>query len=208
VSRRVALYARVSTLDQNPEMQVLALKEFAARRGFTIVGEYIDTVTGNVEKRRRNQTKAPAYELLMADARKGKFDCVIVWKFDRFARSLTALIDALQGFKDQGIDFISATQDVDTTTAMGRLFFHVVGAFAEFEREMIVERVNAGIANARAKGVHLGRKHIPDEAKVIEMHQAKASLSQISRATGRSRAGVRLVLLRANLYCPPVRTKP
>ena len=88
----------------------------------------------------------------MADARRRRFDCVLVWKYDRFARSLGALVAALQEFRDLGMDFISHTQAIDTTTPMGRLFFHVIGSFAEFERDVIVERVQAGLANASAKG--------------------------------------------------------
>jgi len=108
---------------------------------------------GMCVKRRR----APEFEALMADARRRRFDCVLVWKYDRFARPLGALIAALQEFRDLGVDFISHTQAIDTTTPMGRLFFHVIGSFAEFERDVIVERVKAGLANARAKGKRLGR---------------------------------------------------
>src|SRR4051812_33392842 len=100
---------------------------------------------------------APLPYELMADARRRRFDCVLVWKYDRFARSLGALVTALQEFRDLGVDFISHTQAIDTTMPMGRLFFHVIGSFAEFERDVIVERVRAGLANARAKGKRLGR---------------------------------------------------
>ena len=115
--------------------------------------EYVDQASGDVRRRQR----APEFDALMADARRRRFDCVLVWKYDRFARSLGALIAALQEFRDLGVDFISHTQAIDTTTPMGRLFFHVIGSFAEFEREVIVERVRAGLANARAKGTRLGR---------------------------------------------------
>ena len=93
----------------------------------------------------------------MDDAARRVFDCVLVWKYDRFARSLSVLVVALQQFPTLGIDFISDTQNIDTTTPMGRLFYHVIGSFAEFERELIVERVRAGLANACAKGEILGR---------------------------------------------------
>jgi DNA invertase Pin-like site-specific DNA recombinase len=200
--RRVALYARVSTLDQSPESQIKALREFAARRDFEVVGEYVDTVTGNMEKRRERPDRAAAYLRLMADAKARKFECLVVWKFDRFARSLPALIDALQTFSAWNIDFISATQDVDTTTPMGRLFFHIVGAFAEFERELIVERVNAGLANARAKGIKLGRRTLPNEPEVVERYKNGETIQKIAKATQRSRAGVRLVLIRHGAYDP------
>ena len=149
----MAIYARVSTGEQNPELQLRDLRDYAERRGFIVHREYVETVTGDVRRRKR----APEFEAMMADARRGRFDCVLVWKYDRFARSLGALVAALQEFRDLGIDFISHTQAIDTTTPMGRLFFHVIGSFAEFERDVIVERVRAGLANARAKGKRLGR---------------------------------------------------
>lgn len=202
--KRVALYARVSTLDQNPELQITALREFAQKRGFAIAQEYIDHVTGDVARRRQvRTTKDQAYQELMKGARQRKFDVVLVWKFDRFARSLPALIEALQEFSSLRIDFISATQDIDTTTPMGRLFFHMVGAFSEFERELIVERVNLGLANAKAKGVQLGR---PRDAAIEEQVIGLAdtvphlSLAAIALLVGRSRAGVRKILIRAGKY--------
>jgi DNA invertase Pin-like site-specific DNA recombinase len=134
---RVAIYARVSTDEQSPELHLRELRDYAERRGFVVHHEYVDHASGEVRRRKR----APAFEELMADARRRRFDCVLVWKYDRFARSLGALVAALQEFRDLGVDFISHTQAIDTTTPMGRLFFHVIGSFAEFEREVIVERV-------------------------------------------------------------------
>ena len=128
---RVAIYGRVSTSEQNPEAQLRELREYAGHRGFVVTREYVDQVSGDVRRRKR----APEFEAMMADARRRRFDCVLVWKYDRFARSLGALIIALQEFKDLGIDFISHTQAIDTSTPMGRLFFHVIGSFAEFERD-------------------------------------------------------------------------
>ena len=153
----VAIYARVSTSEQNPEAQLLALREYASRRGFSIFKEYVDHVSGDMERRRAKRQNDRAYRKLMEDASRRSFDCVLVWKYDRFARSLSILVAALQQFSTLGIDFISYTQNIDTTTAMGRLFYHVIGSFSEFERELIVERVRAGLANARAKGKSLGR---------------------------------------------------
>lgn len=151
---RVAIYARVSTADQNPEPQLRELRDYAGRRGFVVHREYVDQASGDVRRRGR---RAPAFDALMADARRGRFDCVLVWKHDRFARSLGALVAALQEFRDLDVDSISHTQAIDTTAPMGRLSFHVIGSFAEFERDVIVERVRAGLANARAKGKRLGR---------------------------------------------------
>ena len=126
---RVAIYARVSTGEQSPELQLRELRDYAGRRGFAVHREYVDQASGDVRRRQR----APEFDALMADARRRRFDCVLVWKYDRFARSLGALIAALQEFRDLGVDFISHTQAIDTTTPMGRLFFHVIGSFAEFE---------------------------------------------------------------------------
>jgi DNA invertase Pin-like site-specific DNA recombinase len=191
---RVAIYARVSTSDQNPEAQLLALREYAERREFVIHQEYVDRVSGEVSRRRH----APEFDALMADARRRRFDCVLVWKYDRFTRSLGALITALAEFNELGIDFISHTQSIDTTTAMGRLFFHVIGSFAEFEREIIVERVRAGLANARAKGKRLGRPPCdPNAAERIVTHKSEGmSLRKIATREGLSASGVRKILKR------------
>jgi len=195
---RVAIYARVSTSDQNPEAQLIALRDFAARRGFVIHREYVDRVSGEITRRRR---RAPEFERLMADARCRHFDCVLVWKYDRFTRSLGALITALAEFNALGIDFISHTQSIDTTTAMGRLFFHVIGSFAEFEREIIVERVRAGLANARAKGKRLGRPVADPSAgaRIAALRRDGLSLRQIAAREGLSPSGVRKILKRAEV---------
>jgi DNA invertase Pin-like site-specific DNA recombinase len=199
---RVAIYARVSTGEQNPELQLRELRDYAERRGFIIHREYVETVPGDVRRRKR----APEFEAMMADARRRRFDCVLVWKYDRFARSLGALVAALQEFRDLGIDFISHPQAIDTTTPMGRLFFHVIGSFAEFERDVIVERVRAGLANARAKGKRLGRP-IQDpaaEQRVLALKRDEGlSLRQIAAREGLSPSGVRKMLLRAEAAASP-----
>ena len=137
----------------------------------------------------------------MADARRRRFDCVLVWKYDRFARSLGALVAALQEFRDLGVDFISHTQAIDTTTPMGRLFFHVIGSFAEFEREVIVERVRAGLANARAKGKRLGRpvRDPGAQARVVALKGEGLSLRQIAARERLSPSGVRKMLKQAGI---------
>jgi len=131
----------------------------------------------------------------------GRFDCVLVWKYDRFARSLGALIAALQEFRALGVDFISHTQAIDTTTPMGRLFFHVIGSFAEFEREVIVERVKAGLANARAKGKRLGRpvRDPGAQARVVALRGEGLSLRQIATRERLSPSGVRKMLKQAGI---------
>lgn len=194
---RVAIYARVSTGEQNLEPQLRELRDYAERRGFIVHREYVDQASGDVRRRRR----APAFDELMADARRRRFDCVLVWKYDRFARSLGALVAALQEFRDLGVDFISHTQAIDTTTPMGRLFFHVIGSFAEFERDVIVERVRAGLANARAKGKRLGRPvRDPDaQARVVALKGEGLSLRQIAARERLSPSGVRKMLKQAGV---------
>ena len=205
MATRVAIYARVSTGEQSPEAQLRELRAYAALRGFAVTREYVDQASGDTRRRRR----APEFEALMQDARRRRFDCVLVWKYDRFARTLGVLIGALQEFRDLGVDFISHTQAIDTTTPMGRLFFHVIGSFAEFERDVIVERVRAGLANARAKGKRLGRPvKDPDAAgRVVAMRERGMSLRAIAAAEGLSASGVRKMLGRtasASAARPPV----
>ena len=151
---RVALYARVSTSNgqQDPEMQLRELRQYAERREFQIVKEYTDNgVSGSKDSR-------PALNQLRTDAGQRRFDAVLVWKLDRFARSLKNLVNALAEFEALGIAFISLRDNLDLTTPSGRLMFQIVGAMAEFERALIQERVKAGLAHARAKGIRLGRR--------------------------------------------------
>jgi len=152
-SFRVGIYARVSTPDgkgQSPEMQLRELREHCERRGWKMVGEYVDRMTGSKDSR-------PELDRLMADAHKRRFDVVIVWKFDRFARSVSHLLRALETFKALGIEFVSFSEQLDTSTPAGKLVFTVLGAVAELERSLIIERVRAGMRNAKAKGKCIGR---------------------------------------------------
>jgi DNA invertase Pin-like site-specific DNA recombinase len=152
-SFRVGIYARVSTPDgkgQSPEVQLRELREHCECRGWQMVGEYVDRMTGSKDSR-------PELNRLMADAHKRRFDVVIVWKFDRFARSVSHLLRALETFKALGIEFVSFSEQLDTSTPAGKLVFTVLGAVAELERSLIVERVRAGMRNARAKGKRIGR---------------------------------------------------
>jgi DNA invertase Pin-like site-specific DNA recombinase len=151
-SIRAAIYGRVSTTNhgQDVGMQIAELRQFAAARSWQIANEYTDHVTGSTDSR-------PALNQLMADAHKRKFDVVAVWKFDRFARSTAHLLRALETFRALGIDFCSYSEQLDTTTPAGKMVFTVLGAVAELERSLIVERVKAGLRHARAKGRRLGR---------------------------------------------------
>jgi DNA invertase Pin-like site-specific DNA recombinase len=150
---RAAIYARVSTSNngQDPSVQTREIREYCWRRGWQIAGEYVDIgISGTKEKR-------PELDRLLADAHRRRFDAVVVWKFDRFARSVSHLLRALETFQSLGIEFVSLTEGVDTSTPMGKMVFTVLGAVAELERSLIVERVKAGLRNARAKGKRLGR---------------------------------------------------
>ena len=149
---RAALYARVCTTNgQDPEMQVRELREYCRRRRWAVAREYVDVgISG---------TKAKRSELdrLMADAQRRRLDAVVVWRFDRFARSVSHLLRALENFRALGVEFVSLSEQVDTSTPTGKMVFTVLGAVAELERSLIVERVRAGLRNARAKGKRLGR---------------------------------------------------
>src|SRR6266849_4385644 len=177
---RVALYARVSTSNgsQDPEMQLRELREYAERRGLTIVGEYIDRMTGSKDSR-------PDLNRLMADAGQRKFDAVLVWKLDRFGRSLRHLVNALAELEALGLTFISLRDNLDLSTPSGRLMFQIIGAMAEFERSLIQERVKAGLRNARAKGKRLGRPRADvDETKVKSLRASGASWRAVAEKLG------------------------
>jgi DNA invertase Pin-like site-specific DNA recombinase len=151
--QRVAIYARVSTTShsQDVSLQTRELRQFSEARGWKVAGEYIDTgVSGAKDSR-------PELNRLMADAHRRWFDVVCVWRFDRFARSVSHLLRALETFKALGIDFVSFSEQMDTSTPAGKMVFTVLGAVAELERSLIAERVRAGLRNARAKGKRLGR---------------------------------------------------
>ncbi len=149
---RAALYARVSTTNgQDPEMQVRELREYCRRRRWAVAREYVDVgISGTKAKR-------PELDRLMADAQRRRLDAVVVWRFDRFARSVSHLLRALENFRALGVEFVSLSEQVDTSTPTGKMVFTVLGAVAELERSLIVERVRAGLRNARAKGKRLGR---------------------------------------------------
>src|SRR6266702_1109518 len=174
---KVAIYARVSTANngQDPTMQTRELREYAEHRGWKLAGEYVDVgISGSKEKR-------PELDRLMADAHRRRFDCVVVWKFDRFARSVSHLLRALETFKSQGIEFVSFSEQMDTSTPAGKMVFTVLAAVAELERSLIVERVKAGLRNARAKGKRLGRPRVSVSlAKIQELRAEGLTLREIA----------------------------
>jgi DNA invertase Pin-like site-specific DNA recombinase len=161
------------------DLQTRELRQFAEARGWSAAGEYIDAgVSGAKDSR-------PELNCLMADAHKRRFDVVCVWRFDRFARSVSHLLRALETFKALGIDFVSYSEQMDTSTPTGKMVFTVLGAVAELERSLIVERVRAGLRNARAKGKTLGRPRITvDTAKIASLRTSGASWQSIKRQLG------------------------
>jgi len=168
---RVAIYARVSTANngQDPTMQTRELREYIERRGWQLAGEYVDVgISGSKEKR-------PELDRLMQDGHRRRFDCVVVWKFDRFARSVSHLLRALENFRALGIEFVSFSEQMDTSTPAGKMVFTVLGAVAELERSLIVERVKAGLRNARAKGKRLGRPKRTVDARRIAALRAQGT---------------------------------
>jgi DNA invertase Pin-like site-specific DNA recombinase len=178
---RVAIYARVSTTNhgQDVGLQTRELRQFAEARGWTVAGEYIDAgVSGAKDSR-------PELNRLMVDAHRRRFDVVCVWRFDRFARSVSHLLRALETFKALGIDFVSFSEQMDTSTPAGKMVFTILGAVAELERSLTVERVRAGLRNARAKGKILGRPRvIVDAAKIASLRASGASWQTITRELG------------------------
>src|SRR5277367_5123620 len=174
---RVALYARVSTLNgQDPEMQLSELREYASRRGWTVTGEYVDQgVSGSKESR-------PQLNLLISDAHRREFDAVLVWKIDRFGRSLKHLVNALADLCAYGVAFVGFRDNLDLSTPSGRLMFQIIGAMAECERSLIQERVRAGLRNARAKGKKFGRPRADvDAGRVAGLRRDGLSWSQVCR---------------------------
>ena len=173
---RVALYARVSTLNgQHPEMQLSELRDYASRRGWKAVGEYVDEgVSGSKESR-------PQLNRLMADVHRRKFEVVLVWKIDRFGRSLKHLVNALADLDAYAVAFVSLKDNLDLSTPSGRLMFQIIGAMAEFERALIQERVRAGLKSARARGKRLGRPRTAvDAEKIAQRRAAGASWREIA----------------------------
>jgi DNA invertase Pin-like site-specific DNA recombinase len=176
---RVGIYARVSTKDQSCEMQMRDLRAYCAARGFTIIREYIDNGQSGAKDSR------PQLNELMADARKRKFDSILVWRFDRFARSTKHLLLALEEFRSLGIQFVSYQENIDTSSPLGQALFTIVSAVAQLEGDLIRERVSAGVRNARANGKQLGRpRRIVSQDEIIRLKRDGASLREISAKLG------------------------
>lgn len=176
--KRVALYVRVSTGEQNADLQVNELNEYAAFRKWEIVETYADKMSGAKDRR-------PALDRLMVDAKRGRFDVVVVWRFDRFARSTRFLLEALEQFNSLGIDFVSLQESIDTSTNTGKAIFTILGAVAELERSTIRERVVAGQRAARRRGVRFGRPTVEvDTDQALKLRKQGLSWRDISAEVG------------------------
>jgi len=175
--KRAAIYARVSTHNgQNPEMQLEELRAYCKRRDWELAGEYVDTGISGAKEHR------PALDRLLSDCRKRLADAVVVYRYDRFARSLRQLVNALEEFRALGIDFVSLHEGVDTSTPNGRLVFGIFASIAEFERELIRDRVRSGLANAIAKGKRVGRPRVfVDRARITTLRAQGRSWSSICK---------------------------
>src|SRR5579859_3390788 len=185
----IGIYARVSTKDQSCELQLRDLRTYCAARGFEPAREYIDVGQSGAKESR------PELNKLMEDARKRKFDVIVVWRFDRFARSTKHLLLALEEFRSLGIQFISYQENIDTSSPLGQALFTIVSAVAQLERDLIRERVNAGIRNARASGKQLGRpRRIVRQDELHRLRAEGASLRQIAAKLGVGYGTVRLRL--------------
>jgi site-specific DNA recombinase len=164
---KVALYSRVSTADQTIENQLIALRDYCQRNNYEIVGEFSDSGISGVK------TSRPELDKMLQVMREKKFEAVIVYKFDRLGRSTSHLLQVLEELKNKGVRLIATSQNIDTSTSMGKFFFTILSGFAEMEREMIVERVNLGLARVRAEGKKLGR---PEGAKDIKRRRRSGYL--------------------------------
>ena len=174
---RAALYARVSTNHQDHALQLDALRQMAEQRGWTVT-EYIDQASGS-------GAKLPARDVMMSDARSGKIDVVAAWRFDRFARSTKDLLNALDSFQSWGVQFVSLQEGIDTTTPMGRMVFTIIGALAEFEKNLIRERVVAGLQSAKKRGKVLGRPKVPiDIQEAIKLRESGHGWRTVAKLIG------------------------
>ncbi len=172
---RVAIYARVSTTEQSTDSQLLDLRRYVRERGWTVFREYVDEgISGTKDSR-------PALNELMNDAKKRRFDVVLVWRFDRFARSTKHLILALEEFKNLGIDFVSYQENIDTSSPLGSAIFTIISAVAQLERDIIAERVKAGLRRAKESGKKLGRPRVEvDRYEIRRLRNEGRSLRQIA----------------------------
>jgi DNA invertase Pin-like site-specific DNA recombinase len=182
--KRAVLYARVSTFDQEPETQLLDLRRLAEQRGFEVVKEYVDKISGAKAKR-------PALDELLAAAHRREFDVVLVWAADRLARSVRHFLEVLDTVNHLGIEFVSFRENIDTGGPLGRAVVVIVSAVAELERNLIIERVRAGLRRAKLEGRRLGRKPLEIDRTALVRDRARGlSLAQLAKAYRISRTSV------------------
>lgn len=188
--KRAALYMRVSTIDQHPETQLLDLRQMAAQRGYVIVQEYTDKISGTKAKR-------PGLDQMMTDARRGRFDVVLVWASDRIARSVKHFLEVLDELNRFEVEYVSFRENIDTGGPLGRAIIVIIGAIAELERSLIVERVRAGMRRARLEGRHIGRNPLVlDDAAIQQDRRLGQSIRTIAKNYRISTATVQRVLHR------------
>jgi len=186
--KRAALYMRVSTLDQHPETQLLDLRQMAQQRGYEIVQEFTDRISGAKARR-------PGLDELIRNARRGGFDVVLVWACDRIARSTKHFLEVLDELNRLNIEFLSFREQIDTGGPLGRAVVVIIGAIAELERSLIVERVRAGMRRAKLEGWHIGRKPLVlDRDAILRDRQQGQSLGQLAKSHRASRATIHRVL--------------
>ena len=186
--KRAGLCMRVSTVDQHPETQLLDLRQMAAQRCYTIIHEYTDRISGTKAKR-------PGLDAMMADGRRGRFDVVLVWASDRIARSVKHFLDVLDELNRLQIEFISFQENIDTGGPLGRAIVVIIGAIAELERNLIIERVRAGMRRARLEDRPIGRQPLDlDRQAIVRDRQRGQSLGQIARTCRISRTTVQRVV--------------
>jgi DNA invertase Pin-like site-specific DNA recombinase len=186
--KRAALYMRVSTVDQHPETQLYDLRQMAQQRGYQIVEEYTDRISGAKAKR-------PGLDTMMRDARRGNFDVILVWASDRIARSVKHFLEVLDELNRLNVEFISFREQIDTGGPLGRAVVVIIGAIAELERNLIIERVRAGMRRAKLEGRHIGRKPLTlDRDAILRDRQRGQSLSQLAKGHLVSRATIHRVL--------------
>jgi DNA invertase Pin-like site-specific DNA recombinase len=186
--KRAAIYLRVSTVDQHPETQVYDLRQMAQQRGYEIAREYTDRISGAKARR-------PGLDEMMRDARRGHFDVVLVWASDRIARSVRHFLEVLDELNRLNIEFVSFRESIDTGGPLGRAVVVIIGAIAELERNLIVERVRAGMRRARLEGRHIGRKPLElDRTAILRDRERGQSLGQLAKSHGISRTTVHRVL--------------
>lgn len=179
---------RVSTVDQHPETQLYDLRQMALQRGYEIVQEYTDRISGAKAKR-------PGLDALLRDARRGRFDVVLVWACDRIARSTKHFLEVLDELNHLNVEFISFREQIDTAGPLGRAIVVIIGAIAELERSLIVERVRAGMRRAKLEGRHIGRKPLElDRVAICNDRCRGQSLRQIARGHRISTATVQRAL--------------